>query len=444
MKLNVAEHSKVFTHEGAPAALIDAEAQLRRSVMSCLLWEREFYEDGEAIAERIVRLAEQLPPWKVSYLACEAREQSHLRHVPLLLLSVLAKTGKGHKEVADIIARVIQRADELTEFLAIHAKLNGTTPDKVKNKLSAQIKKGLARAFTKFDEYQLAKYDRDGPIRLRDALFLCHAKPENKKQAALWKRLADNKLKTPDTWEVALSAGADKKATFERLIRDGKLGYLALLRNLRNMEQAGCDADLVKAAIRARKGAGNVLPFRYVAAARAAPQYEDALQNALLAAIGEQKPLTGKTVVVVDVSGSMYSPLSGKSDMQRVDAAAALASVINADRRVIAFGTSSTEVPARPGLSGVDAILHSGVGGGTNLQDAIDHAERIPHDRLIVITDEQSHQAVRDPKLAEHAYMINVASYQHGVGYGSWVHIDGWSEGVIRFIHEYEKANGRA
>jgi hypothetical protein len=137
--------------------------------------------------------------------------------------------------VGETIEATIQRADELSEFLAIYAKVNGVGPDKLKGKLSAQAKKGLAKAFTKFDEYQLAKYDRGGAIRLRDALFLVHAKPKDDAQAALWKRLVANELVTPDTWEAALSGGADKKEAFERLLRDGKLGYLALLRNLRNM-----------------------------------------------------------------------------------------------------------------------------------------------------------------------------------------------------------------
>jgi len=67
---------------------------------------------------------------------------------------------------------------------------------------------------------------------------MSHAKPKDEAQAALWRRLAANELANPDTWEVQLSAGADKKETFERLIREKKLGYIALIRKLRNMEQA--------------------------------------------------------------------------------------------------------------------------------------------------------------------------------------------------------------
>ena len=427
-----------FTHEGAVAAPMNAEQALRRSVMSCLLWENEFYEDGQEISERICKLAGTVAIDKLAGLAIDARERGNLRHVPLLLLSALAKRGAGNKVVADTIARVIQRADELSELLAVHAKANGVTPDKIKPKLSAQMKKGLARAFTKFDEYQLAKYDRDGAVRLRDALFLVHAKPKDDAQAALWKRLVANELTVPDTWEVGLSGGADKKETFERLLREGKLGYLALLRNLRNMLEAGCDETLVRDAIVARKGgAQRVLPFRYVAAARAAPQFEPAIDQALSEAIAEMPVLSGKTVVLVDVSGSMSDPLSSKSDLRRVDAAAALASIINGDLRVLVFANNVTELAPRRGIAGVDNIVRH-LGGGTHLGAAVAHVNGLKKiDRLIVITDEQSHDLVPDPTV-ERAYMINVASARHGVGYGRWVHIDGFSENVLRFIQEHE------
>ena len=234
-KLNTAPPKfKEKTHEGAPAARVNAFQALQRSVMSCFLWESEFYEDGEEIGARIVRLVGDVDGALVEQLAIQARYDGNLRHVPLLLISALAKHGKLGWET---VSTVIRRADELSELLAVHAKVNGVTPDKVKKKIPAQMqmKRGLAAAFGKFDEYALGKYDRAGAIRLRDVLFLCHAKPRDEEQAALWKRLIANELAVPDTWEVALSGGADKKETWTRLITEGKLGYFALLRNLRNM-----------------------------------------------------------------------------------------------------------------------------------------------------------------------------------------------------------------
>jgi 60 kDa SS-A/Ro ribonucleoprotein len=428
MRLNIFTKRPVLTHQGAPAIAISAEQALRRSVLSCLLWENEFYEDGQSIADRMAALAADAAPETVAALAIEAREQFRLRHAPLMLICALAKTGG--LLVAATIERVIQRADELSELVAIYFR-NGRKP------LSKQMKLGLARAFVKFDAYALAKYDRAGPVRLRDVLFLCHARPRDAAQAEDWKHLVAGTLTSPDTWEVALSGGADKRETFERLLADCKLGYLALLRNLRNMDQAGVCEDLVREAIIARRGADRILPFRYVAAARAAPRFEPYLDQALSETILEGPVFSGRTLVLVDVSGSMDMRLSAKSDLTRMDAAATLAAIIPGDVRVFTFSEQVKEVPARRGMAGVDAVVKSQPHSGTYLGKAVEKMNKIKHDRLIVITDEQSQDQVPDPVVAK-AYMINVASARNGVGYGKWTHIDGFSEAVLSYIRESE------
>lgn len=442
MRTNLkAKTDPVYTHEGAKAyAHLSPYLQLRRSVASCLLWEREFYEGGESIADRILKTAYQCSVTDVAALAVEARSKFNLRHVPLLLLVALVRMAQGHV-VGDTIAATIQRADEMAEFLALYWKLNPKRANGKNATVTKQMRRGLGEAFRKFSAYSLGKYNRDGEVKMRDALFLSHANPKNQDQAYVWKSLVDGTLESPDTWEVALSAGADKKATFERLLAEDKLGYLALLRNLRNMEQAGCDRALIEGALLARKGAERVLPFRYIAAARHAPSLEPVIDTAMQAAISELPVLKGSTVVVVDVSGSMDCPLSAKSDLKRIDAAAALASVVNAEKlRVFSFSTSEKEVAPRRGMAGVDAVVKSQAHGGTNLGSSL-HAigKKVKHcDRLIVVTDEQSHDRVMCPAWAEKRYLINVASFKNGVGYGDFVHIDGFSESVLRFIHEIE------
>src|SRR5512147_1603407 len=248
--------------------------------MACMLWESQFYEDGVEIGGRIAELVPKVEAGKVAALAVEAREQMKLRHAPLLLVREMARHATHRRLVAETLERVIQRADELAEFVAIYWK-DGRVP------LSAQVKKGLAGAFAKFDEYQLAKYDRGGPIKLRDVLFLSHAKPRDAAQAGVWKKLIWGRLTTPDTWEVALSSGTDKREAWERLLREQKLGALALLRNLRNMKDAGVDESLVFAALRGMN-TGRVLPFRFLAAARYAPQWEETLEQAMLKSVADQ------------------------------------------------------------------------------------------------------------------------------------------------------------
>src|SRR5246127_4367446 len=178
MKLNIlklAHLARPRTHEGAPAAAITPEQALRRSVLACMLWENEFYESGVTIADRIRDLVPQVEPARVAALAVEARTAMKLRHAPLLLVREMARHATHRGLVAETMSRVIQRADELAEFVAIYWK-DGRAP------LSGQVKKGLAAAFSKFDEYQFAKYERGRPIKLRDVLFLCHAKPRDDQQ----------------------------------------------------------------------------------------------------------------------------------------------------------------------------------------------------------------------------------------------------------------------
>jgi 60 kDa SS-A/Ro ribonucleoprotein len=421
------------THEGAPARNVSTELQLRRSVLACLLWESQFYEDGVEIAGRIAELVPKVAAEKVAALAVEGRERMKLRHAPLLLVREMARHATHRGFVAETLARVIQRADELAEFVAIYWK-DGRVP------LSAQVKKGLAAAFPKFDEYALAKYDRGGPIKLRDVLFLAHAKPRDEAQAEVWKRLIAGELSSPDTWEVALSSGVDKREAWERLLREQKLGALALLRNLRNMREAGVDESLVLTALSSMSTA-RVLPFRFLAAARYALQWEEALDQAMLTCVAEQEKLRGKTIVLVDVSGSMTAPLSQRSEMQRTDAAYGLAVLLREiGEKVAVFSFSDTlvEVPARRGFALRDAIDGSQRHNGTQLGKAVTELnQKHGCDRLIVITDEQAHDTVPGPK--SKGYVINVASYKNGVGYGKWTHIDGWSESVVDYVRTLEQ-----
>lgn len=433
-RLNLMKLSNLIapvTHEGAPARHVSPELQLRRSVLACLLWEDQFYEDGVEIAGRIHELVAKVKPEMVAALAVEARTKMKLRHAPLLLVREMAHLATHRALVSDTLAQIIQRADELAEFVAIYWK-DGRAP------LSGQVKKGLAAAFPKFDEYALAKYNRPGPIKLRDVLFLVHPKPRDEAQAEVWKRLVEGTLTTPDTWEVALSAGGDKLAAWERLLAERKLGALALLRNLRNMYEAGVREHLVTDALRSMK-TDRVLPFRFIAAARHAPQWEDELEKAMFSCVSGREKLPGKTVLLVDVSGSMIAQLSARSEMLRTDAAYGLAILLREiceDVAVYSFSAHLERIPARRGFGLRDAIDSSQEHGSTLLGEAL-NGIREKYDRIVVITDEQSHDRVPEPK--GRGYMINVASYKNGVGYGAWTHIDGWSESVVEYIRELER-----
>lgn len=422
------------THQGALAVPVSAEAQLRRSVLACMLWEDQFYEDGVSIADRVAALVPRVEAEKVAALAVEAREQMKLRHAPLLLVREMARYATHRGVVAETLARVIQRADELAEFLAIYWK-DGRQP------LSAQVKKGLAAAFCRFDAYALAKYDREGVVKLRDVLFLTHAKPLTAEQALTWRQLINGELPSPETWEVRLSRGEQKREVWESLLIENRLGALALLRNLRNMQAAGVEPVLVRYALETIR-VERVLPFRFIAAARHAPQWESWIEEAMFLSLHGQSRLAGRTVLLVDVSGSMDARLSGRPQVLRMDAAAGLAVLLREVAEEVDIYTFSDRlrfVPARRGFALRDAMVQSQPHGGTYLGKALEELEELsePYDRLIVITDEQSHDRVSAPH--GRGYVVNVASYRNGVGYGDWTHIDGWSEAVIEYIRSYEQ-----
>jgi 60 kDa SS-A/Ro ribonucleoprotein len=426
-----------LNHEGTKVNPLSPLEELRRTAMACMLWESSFYESGEDIAARIKRLIPLCNPEEVAKIAIEARQKQRLRHLPLLLVRELARDGKRCPPglITNTLCEVIQRADELAEFLAMYWS-EGKKP------LAKQVKKGLACAFGKFNEYSLAKYNRDATVKLRDVLFMVHAKPKDKEQEELWKRLVEGKLTPPDTWEVALSGGADKKQAFERLLKEEKLGYLALLRNLRNMQQAEVDPALVFSALETGAAKSKALPFRYVAASRSVPAWEPQIDRAMQVALASMEKLNGSTIVLVDVSGSMDERLSAKSDLTRLDAAVALGILIRGicdDARIFTFSNDLKEVAPRQGMALADAIITSQPHGGTYLGQAVNALHStVKADRLIVITDEQSADVVGAP--IGKGYMINVASYKNGIGYGEWLRISGFSESVVSYIAALEAA----
>ena len=206
-------------------------------------------------------------------------------------------------------------------------------------------------------------------------MFMVHPTPLDDAQAALWAWLANNELKAPDTWEVACRAARTSARAFTRLLLEEKLGYLALLRNLRNMAgpasiRRWCSAQFSPA------GRRTMLPFRYIAAVRAAPQFASQLNTAPARVRSTLAEAASRTVVLVDVSGSMDMQLSSKSDLRRIDAAAALASVINGDSvRTFVYANNAVEVPTYQGLPGVDQI-GAEVGGGTDLARGIQAVDK--------------------------------------------------------------------
>lgn len=456
---------------GAFAAKQGAEALLRRAVMACLLWENLFYESGEQNAQNIKNLIAQVEPEKVFQIAVEARTVGKMRHVPLFIAREMARLDSHKHLVGKLLPQIILRADELTEFLAIYWK-DGRSP------LSKQVKVGLAEAFNRFNEYQLAKYNRGDTVKLRDVAFLTHVKPETvqvrgkkigainksgykrgevqRHKGALVTRLVNDELATPDTWEVALSAGKDKGATWERLIRENKLGALAFIRNLRNMEQAGVDPKVIAQGFRT-VDPGWLLPMQYISAAKYAPKWERELEDMMLRGLQSMPKLPGYSVFIVDRSGSMGSRVSDKSELSRQDAAIAMAMLASeVCERVTIYATAGDDrahkhatVAVRPrhGFALSEEIHRTNVGGGgiftRQVLEYVKEQERETPDRIIIFSDSQDcdYPDKRVPKpFGKRNYIVDVSAHAHGVAYdGVWTaEISGFSEHFITFIAALE------
>lgn len=471
---------RVVTHEGSLAERPDALQELRRTLSTCMLFENTFYEGGDSIANRLKELAGKVPREVLFVETLRAKNELHLRHAPLWMAVQAVRLHKG-KLTGNLVCEVIQRADELAEIVSLYYKSNGKRVP-----LAKQLKRGIAMAFNKFNAYQLAKYNRDGAVKLRDVMFLVHPKPDDSHNAPVvetapvnrkgyrrgetlrsttpkseaWGKLVQGTLESPDTWEVELSQSKDKKASWERLLVDGRLGSLALIRNLRNMLEARVDRTMIGQALNTAK-TDKILPFQFIAAANNAPPLEAAIEAAMLKSLATYQKLPGKTLLVIDISGSMRGTLAGKSQLTRVDAANGIAILVRelAEHATI-YATAGDDmrrkhatdvVPARRGFALSDAIakLNNKLGGGgifiVQCMDYIAEREEM-FDRVIVVTDEQDCDlrpegaAGRAKLLGKRNYIINVAPYKNGVSTeGKWTRINGFSPAVIEWIRQEEE-----
>ena len=402
---------------------------LKRSCMNCMLWEKTFYEDGEEIYARIAKLADNASGEEIRTIMYEAKNEQQLRHLPLALLTILAKKRELKRtDVCDMITR----ADDLSELLALYWR-NGKVP------IPKQMKLGMQDAFVKFNEYQLGKYKgRKNVISLKDVIKLVRPTPSGKEQSDLWKKLVGGTLDTPKTWETMLSAGQDKKRTFTELLAEKQIGGLALIRNLRNMRDADVDGQLIRESLR-NINTKYLNPYLLVKAGMNVDDYQRDLEFLLEKASENLPTLKGKTVILVDNSGSMQW-----DDRALADQACSLALVLNNTcewTETYAFSNKETKVSFSKGFALIRAIKETAVG-GTALGRTIRNLKLIEKDveRLIVITDEQSQDNPNFANFAKHSYIVNVAPYENGVGYSQNVtHFSGISPNFVKYIAKLEE-----
>lgn len=440
---------------GMAAAVQSNIALLRRAVLANLLWEDIAYMDGKSVASEIKRLIPLCKAEDVYNLAREARLLQKLRHTPLFIAVEMCKYPETRQYVDKLLPEIITRADMLTDFVAIYWKENGNGAS-----ICNKAKKGLADAFHNFNEYKLAKYDRDAEIKLRDVMFLCHPKPTNQYEMDLYKKVADRALAIPDTWEVALSRGDDKKETWTRLITEGKLGGKATLMNLRNMKEASVDKNVINEGLKNLNGT-MLLPLDFLKAARYAPEFKDQISDAMVESYKNLPKLPGRTLFIVDISGSMGSLTSSGSTFSRLDQACAMAMLAANQCEDFELVATAGDDWARKQASewiqypvkGFDVAnqiqrCSAKIGyGGIFTRQCLEWCKTQPFykkgfDRVIIFSDSQDCDNVNKTPapFGKYNYICDISAHTKGVNYrGVWTaEISGWSEHFLTYIAAYE------
>jgi hypothetical protein len=488
-KQNTIEHQMtehldaISNYEGGLSFSVDPLTELYLRAATCLVGEPKFYESANFADQELIRATHEVlktNPEYVLQLAVYCREQMHLRSVPLVLCAEYANVASGTVPGArKYISRVIQRADELSEIIAYQLERNKISPRKTK--LPMAIKAGVAGAFPKFDLYQLGKYNRDGIVKLRDALFLTHPIPKNDQQKADWDNLAAGTLESPITWETQRSSGL---MTWHDVIhnifnKDGKVNnYMAQLRNLRNVLQSEyvtndditliCNMLSDREAVRRSKQ----LPFRFLSAYRIVKELEhprlnsvmDALEDAAHVSVENIPKMAGTTLIACDVSGSMnWEPISKNSSVFPYDIGIMLGSMAHqfCDNSITGiFGAEWKQISMskRSGILSNVSEMHrydNEVRWATNGYKVIDYLidNNIKVDRLMIFTDCQMWDSHDDrnfaPTFIKYQRMYpDVKLYLFDLsGYGNIVIpqdtkniclVAGWSDRVFDFIQMFE------
>lgn len=443
--------TKTVNKAGGPAFKPNAELELALTTLTSFV-EGKFYESKDSAVDRIVKLCEQVSPEFLGKLAVYARRECNMRSISHVLLSELARLHKGQKEY---IEAGIQRVDDMSEIIAY-------TGFKYGKPIPNSIKKAIGNKLKTFNAYQLGKYKMEGKdVKLVDLFNLTHPKPQNEAQAEMWRKVLKGELESPDTWEVNISTAksdAARTEEWERLILQDKMGYMALLRNLRNLDKYKISDKAMQLAAEKIKDPEEVrkskqLPFRFLSAYIEAPNtlFKDAVSYALDAAVVNMPTFDGRTAIFADTSGSMSSTLSGKS--ARTCAQIALlfglalwkSNPTNSDFYTFATSLCGYNLSSRTPL--IDLINQIPVnGGGTYTALTFDYLrkEKKVVDQVFILSDNEGYGANVNASFEAYKREVNpnVKLYALDLaGYGDLqfpqnnaFHVGGWSEKIFDVI----------
>ena len=476
-KFNQPNTIKTENRSGYPAYRMEKKEQLVTAVLTTMFGEPKYYGSTDNDIIRLVIECAHEDPDFLCRLACYARNVGNMRSVSHVLAAVIAREAREYTRVT--IRNIVLRPDDITEIMSCYLALYGKP-------FPNALKREIASVIQKFDEYQLAKYNGGNKaLKLRDVLRITHPTPVDAEKETLFGKILNDTLETPYTWETELSARGNTKEVWDELIASGRVGYMALLRNLRNIVKSGAD---LRPVLEVLADPGQVkksrqLPFRFYSAYLTlvrekllTPEIHKALETALTCSIDNMETIPGRTLIAVDVSGSMGSTISMRSDVRCQEIATlmgAMASRICEDATVCYFDylgyySMERDVGYRIAHYGkYDSVLEicrksAFAGGGTDLslpmqyaleKDPTRHVR--PFDRVIYFSDNEcnnSHRGLRQTvqgQADKYRAEFNKDFWVHGVdlqGYGTQQFcggrfnlIAGWSEAVLPFILQAER-----
>jgi len=459
-----------LTHEGALGYTRTPRAELFLQAVTEMA-ENKFYETAEQrqtrLAKNVKVVLSEPDGWEwICNLVTWLRKEAGMRSASIMIAAEAVSALKGRSEPVnnglsprELVAVACQRADEPAEFLGYWLQNKG-------RKLPAPVKRGVADAAVRlYNEYTALKYDgQSRSIRMADVIELTHPKPKDATQSALFKYLVDNRHNRNEfdlrglpkihldrelmklepelrmssfesggpqsagwTWERVAGwiPGGLTDAVWEKIIPT--MGYMATLRNLRNFDQAGVSPGVKKLVNEKLADPEQVakslqFPYRFLSAwsNTESLDWASSLEAAANLSVKNIPEFEGRTLVVIDTSGSMQSPLGGeRSKIQCVDAAAlfgyalALRNVGRVDLVMFA-DTSATLTAPTKGASLLRSVTNfrkqvGKVGYSTQTWAAIKKHYN-GHDRIIVLTDEQSHDRGKNPGCFMHFF--NLAGYR--------------------------------
>lgn len=482
-KFNQARTEELTVNKcGYPAYGMEDKLKLVSMVLTSFFNEKKFYGDNSDELVETAKAVIEKDARFVSNLAVYARRVFNMRSVSQVLTAYLANSVNGKPFVKQTIRGITVRADDVTELMAYYINTFGKP-------IPNSLRKGIANVFVNFNEYELAKYKGDAKnVSMKDIICITHPVPANDEQSDMFKRCIEGRLKTPYTWETELSKRGNTKEVWEELIASGKVGYMALLRNLRNIillkpDNLDVVLDIIADPERVKKS--KQLPFRFLSAYKAvtgvgcSSKVVDALESAIRTSAENIPVWKGKTAICIDVSGSMGSKISSQSDITCGNVAAVLgllASKFCEDVILYTFGSVLNQIY----VSKYDSILR-----GANSRDFESEGCTRMHlpmqellnktkyvDRIVYLSDNMCNTRFIDerctlnwdgrPIYGEKPVMSLVREYRQKVNPDVWVHaidmegygtqqfnpkdskvniIAGWSDKVLDFIQLAEQGN---